>query len=147
MWTIGHGKPESFLETLCTEDGVKNFLEEDRRQPTEDYATDEMRDKFIARMKRDGFQAPQNWYRSMMHGEQDIANKAVPKENITINIPTLFFGGSRDMVCRPELLGPSVEAGLLPQLKTVIVDAGHWSILAKPKEFGEALTGWLKDNF
>jgi soluble epoxide hydrolase/lipid-phosphate phosphatase len=106
-----------------------------------------MRDKFVARMKRDGFQAPQNWYVSMMKGEQDVANMAIAKENITVNVPTLFFGGTRDMVCRPELLGPSQEAGLLPHLKTVTVDAGHWSILAKPKEFGEALTGWLKENF
>lgn len=147
LFTIGHGNPETWLETFCKEDGVKNFLEEDRRQPVESYATDEMREKFIARMKKDGFQAPQNWYVSMVKGEQDIANKSVPKENIVINVPTLFFGGTKDMVCRPELLGPSQEAGLLPHLKTVTVDAGHWSILAKPKEFGETLTGWLKDNF
>lgn len=87
------------------------------------------------------------WYISMLQGEQDVADNAVPKENITVNVPTLFFGGTRDMICRPELLGPSITAGLLPHLKTVNVDGGHWAMLAKPKEFGEALIEWLKENF
>lgn len=132
---------------MCKEDGVKNFLEEDRRQPVEPYVTDEMREKFLARMKKDGFQAPQQWYISMVNGEQDVANKAIPKENIMINVPILFFGGTRDMVCRAELIGQPQAAGLLPHLKTVTVDSGHWSLLAKPKEFGETLTAWLKENF
>jgi soluble epoxide hydrolase/lipid-phosphate phosphatase len=147
LWTVAHGKPETWLDTLCKPDGVKNFLLEDRRQPVEPYATDEMREKFVSRMRRDGFEGPQQWYRAMAFGEQDIANKAIPQENIVVKVPTLFFGGTRDMVCRPELLGPSQEAGLLPHLKTVTVDAGHWSLLAKPKEFGEALTSWLKEEF
>jgi soluble epoxide hydrolase/lipid-phosphate phosphatase len=135
------------LETLCKKDGVKNFLEEDRRQPVESYATDEMRDKFVSRMKKDSFQAPQQWYISMVNGEQNVADKSIPQENVVINVPTLFFGGTRDMVCRPELIGQSQAAGLLPHLKIVTVDAGHWSLLAKPKEFGEALTTWLTESF
>lgn len=147
VFTIGHGKPESWKDLLCKEDGVKNFLEEDRRQPVESYVTDEMRDKFIARMKRDSFQGPQQWYRAMINLEQYRADQHVPKENIVVNVPTLFFGGARDYVGRAEAIKPSQEAGLLPHLKIVTVDAGHWSMLAKPKEFGEALTGWLKENF
>jgi hypothetical protein len=27
------------------------------------------------------------------------------------------------------------------------VDAGHWSMLAKPKEVGEIFVKWLGDNF
>jgi len=128
-------------------DGAKHYLEEDRRQPVEAYATNEMREKFIARMKRDSFEGPQQWYRAMMNGEQDIADKSIPKENAVVRVPTLFFGGARDMAARPENLGPSQKAGLLPHLKIVTVDAGHWALLAKPTEFGEALTGWLKENF
>jgi soluble epoxide hydrolase / lipid-phosphate phosphatase len=147
LFDLSNAAPETWLDTLCKKDGVKHILENDIRLPVEPYATDEMRTKFVARMKRDGFEAPQQWYRSMALGEQDIANKSVPEANIVINVPTLFFGGTRDMVCRPELLGPSVEAGLLPQLKTVTVDAGHWALHAKPKEFGDALMEWLKENF
>jgi len=147
MFTLAHGKPESWLETLCKEDGAKHYLEEDRRQPVEAYATAELREEFIARMQRDGFEGPQQWYRAMLNGEQDKAAKAIPKENYVVHVPTLFFGGSKDMAARPENLIPSQKAGLLPHLKTVTVDAGHWALLAKPTEFGETLTGWLKENF
>jgi pimeloyl-ACP methyl ester carboxylesterase len=147
MFTLAHAKPETWLKTLCKADGAKHYLEEDRRQPVEVYATDEMREHFIARMKRDSFEGPQQWYRAMVNGEQDIADKSVPKDNIAVHVPTLFFGGARDMAARPENLGPSQKAGLLPHLKIVTVDAGHWALLAKPTEFGEALSGWLKENF
>ena len=147
LFTAIHGEPQTLLETLCKQDGIKNYLEQDRRQPVESYATEEMRKNWVARLEKDSFQAPQNWYRSMVNGEQDIANQAVPEQNIVVKVPTLFFGGTQDKVCRPELLGPSQEAGLLPHLKIVTVNAGHWSMLAKPKEFGKALTDWLKENF
>lgn len=83
----------------------------------------------------------------MTFGAQDAASEAVPKENIKIDVPFLFFGGTRDMVCRPELMQPSVDAGLLPHAKIVTVDAGHWCMHKKPKEFGEAVVSWLKENF
>ena len=119
LFTIVHGKPESWLETMCVQDGVKTYLEANKTQPVEAYVTPAMREDFLKRLKQDSLQAPQQWYRSMVQGEQDIANKSIPEANIVVNVPTLFFGGTRDMVCRPELLGPSVQAGLLPHLKTV----------------------------
>ncbi len=51
------------------------------------------------------------------------------------------------MVCRPEFMKGSEDAGLLPQSRNVTVDAGHWCMFKKPKEFGEAIQGWLKENF
>ena len=72
-------------------------------------------------MSRDKFDAPQCWYKSMTQGYQDEANKSIADENIKINVPCLFFGGTRDFVCRPELMGPAMEAGLVPDLKTVTV--------------------------
>ena len=132
---------------MCTENGVKTFLEANKKQPVEPYATPAYLSSFLTRMSRDSFHAPQQWYRSMALGEQDIANKSVPAENVIVNVPTLFWGGSRDMVCRPELLGPSVEKGLLPRLKTVVVEEGHWALLARPREFGEALMEWLREEF
>lgn len=147
MWCVAHGKPETWLDTLCEPDGVRNFLLEDRRQPTEPYATEERKKAWIERMKRDKFEGPQCWYKAMMYGAQDEANKSIAPENIKINVPALFFGGKRDFVCRPELMGPAIEAGLVPDLKTVLVDSGHWSMHANPKEFGEAIVGWLKEKF
>ena len=147
FWTILHGEPESWLQTLCAPDGIRNFLLADKRQPVQAYATEELKQEWLGQFKRDGFNGPLNYYRSTAFGAQDAAIKAIPKENIPVKVPFLFFGGKRDMVCRPELLQSSIDAGLLPNLTHVVVDTGHWSYLSHPKEFGETLIKWLKSNF
>ena len=148
MWDVAHGEPETWLDTLCKPDGVRNFLLADKRQPTMSYATEERKQKWIASLKQPpGFDAPLNYYRSMVFNVQDEANEHIPKENIPINVPFLCWGGQRDYVCRPELLQMSIDAGLIPDHTKVVVDSGHWAHLDKPKEFGEALVGWLKGKF
>jgi soluble epoxide hydrolase / lipid-phosphate phosphatase len=82
----------------------------------------------------------------MTFGAQDESSKKAA-ENIVVKVPFLYFGGTRDMVCRPELMKGSEDAGLLPHSKTVTVDAGHWCIYKRPKETGEAILGWLNETF
>ena len=82
----------------------------------------------------------------MTFGAQD-ENSKIAAENIVIKVPLLFFGGTRDMVCRPELMKGPEDAGLLPHSKTVTVDAGHWCMFKKPKEYGETVVGWLSETF
>ena len=82
----------------------------------------------------------------MTFGAQDASSEKA-KENIVVKVPFLFFGGTRDLVCRPKFLKVSQDAGLLPHAKSITVDAGHWCMFKRPKEFGEAVTGWLKENF
>ena len=82
----------------------------------------------------------------MVFGAQEASSEKAA-ENKVVKVPFLFFGGARDMVCRPELMQPSVDAGLLPHSKIVTVDAGHWCMFKRPKEFGEAIQGWLKQTF
>ncbi len=147
MWDVAHGEPESWLETLCKPDGVRNFLLADKKQPTMSYATEERKQKWLESFRQPpGFDAPLNYYRSITGGVQDESNKQIPKDNIRINVPLLFFCGQRDYVCRPEFLQPSVDAGLIPDCTQVVVDSGHWAHLDKPKEYGEALVGWLKEK-
>ena len=82
----------------------------------------------------------------MTFGAQN-ASSVKAAENIVVKVPFLFFGGMRDMVCRPEFMKGPEDAGLLPQSKTITTDAGHWCMFKKPKEFGETLLGWLKETF
>jgi soluble epoxide hydrolase / lipid-phosphate phosphatase len=147
LWTVLHGEPETWLDILCSPDGLRNFLLADKRQPVQAYATEDMKRVWIDQFERGGFDGPLNYYRSTAFGVQDEVSKAIPKENIKVKVPFLFFGGKRDMVCRPELLQSSIDAGLLPDVTSLIVDTGHWSYLSHPKEFGEALVGWLKSKF
>ena len=76
-------------------------------------------------------------------------NKTAAKaaENMVVKVPFLFFGGTRDMVCRPEFMKGSQDAGFLPDCEVITVDAGHWCMFKKPKEFGEAITKWLKEKY
>lgn len=148
MWQMAHGYPETWLETFCKPDGVRDFLVNDKSQPTMPYATEERKQKWMASRKLPpGFDAPLNYYRSLAEGVQDEANKNIAPENIPINVPFLFFGGQRDYVCRPEMMKPILAQGLIPDYTEVVVDSGHWAHLDKPKEFGEGLLAWLKEKF
>ena len=148
MWTMAHGEPETWLDNFCKDGGARNFLTSDKRQPTMAYATEERKQRWMASRKMaPGFDAPLNYYRSITTGVQDEAGKNIPKQDIPVHVPLLFFGGQRDYVCRPEMMQPSVDAGLIPDCTMVVVDSGHWAHLDKPKEFGEGLVKWLKEKF
>lgn len=146
-WTMCHGEPELWLETMTVQDGARNYLLADGRRPVQAYATAERRRKWLEQFGGDGFDAPLNYYRSVVSGVQDRANAQIPRENYVVKVPHLFFGATRDFVCRPEFHDLSLKAGLLPDCTTVIVDSGHWAHLALPKEFGVALMDWLKVKF
>jgi soluble epoxide hydrolase / lipid-phosphate phosphatase len=148
FWAVAHGEPETWLDTFCKPDGMRNFLLNGKTQPTMAYATEARKQTWLASRKlAPGFDAPLNYYRAMKDGVQDRANKNIPKENVAIKVPFLFFGGQRDYVCRPELMGVSLQAGLIPDCTQVVVDSGHWAHLDKSKEFGEAVTKWLREKF
>ncbi len=147
LWDAAHGEPETWLETLCREDGLRNFVTRDKRQLVQAYATPERREAWLRSMAAGGFDAPLNYYRAMAFGVQNQAERDIDPKNIAVNVPFFFFGGKRDLVCKPELLRARVDAGLVPDYRTVIVDSGHWAHLALPDVFGEALIAWLKEKF
>src|SRR6202000_666890 len=95
FWTAIHGEPETWLELLCAPDGLRNFLLADKRQPVQAYATEERKRVWMDQFKRDGFDGPLNYYRSTAFGVQDEVNRAIPKGNIKVNVPFLFFGAKR----------------------------------------------------
>jgi pimeloyl-ACP methyl ester carboxylesterase len=147
MWTMMNGEPETWLQTMAVEDGVRNFLLQDKRQPVMAYGTEERRQRWLQHISRGGMTGPLNYYRASVSGTQAKAEAMVPPENRVVRVPHLFFGGRRDFVCRPELCDDAVKAGWLPDCTKVVVDSGHWAHLDKPKEFGEALLGWLRAKF
>lgn len=147
MWDMVHGEPDTWLETLCNTAGARRFVSQGHRQLTMSYATEERRQKWIAEFRRGGFDAPLNYYRSMLLGVQDGADAVVPDKHYKIEAPFLFWGGQRDFVCRPELLQTSIDNGLVPDCRIVVVDDGHWSHLSLPNRFGETVIGWLEEKF
>ncbi|KUI71017.1 Bifunctional epoxide hydrolase 2 [Cytospora mali] len=139
--------PGAWMATFCAKDGVRRALEtrgeglDIKRRP---YATEEMKNAFVGRVKRDGFDAPVCWYKSHVFGCQ---SEEPNPENAVVNVPTLFLGYPEDVIGRKENILPSVQAGLLPQLTNVTLNGAHWGLLENPKEFGEAVTQWLDEAY
>ncbi|KAK1973508.1 Alpha/Beta hydrolase protein [Colletotrichum cereale] len=150
VYAVGFGEPETWLETFCTPDGMRRFISEGRTQPTLPFATPEHKADFMERFSKDedgGFAAPSCMYKAMASGIQAEADKNVAEEAKTVKVPVLYWGGTRDFVCRPEMLQKSIDDGLLPDVKSVTRDGGHWACLEKPDEFGQDVVGWLQERF
>lgn len=147
VYTAAHGQPETWLDNWCTPDGMRKWVSEGRTQPTLPYANGEHKADFMERFSKDGLDAPSCWYKAFTFNIQSEADKAVAEEAKTINVPTYFWGGEQDFVCRPVALQPVIAAGLLPQIKVQTREGGHWALLEKPKVFGEDVLGWLQETY
>ncbi|KAF9872949.1 putative epoxide hydrolase [Colletotrichum karsti] len=148
VYSIAFGDPEAWPGVLCTPDGMRKWVSEGRTHPTLPYATAEHKADFMGRLGEEpGFDAPLRWYKAMVVGVQNEAERSVPAEGNVVEMPTLFWGGEQDYVCRAAGLEPHVDAGLLPKLKTVTREGGHWALLERPAEFGQDVVAWLQEAF
>ncbi|ROV93601.1 hypothetical protein VMCG_08114 [Cytospora schulzeri] len=142
MYDILHA-PEAWSSVICPKDALRKALETRgegfaiKRRP---YATEEMRNTFVERIRRDGFDAPLCWYKSHVLGHQ--SDESDP-DNQVVNVPTLFLGYPEDVLCPEEVILSSVRTGFLPQLTSITLNGAHWGLVEHPKEFGEAVTQWL----
>jgi len=81
-------------------------------------------------------------------GIQYQSDKELPAGVEKMKVPVLYIGAKDDVVCRPESMVPSIQAGLLPQLEQAeMLDAGHWVPYEKPVEVVERIAGWLKKHW
>ena len=101
-------------------------------------------DYFVAEFERSGFRGPINRYRNH---DRDFAYLS-QFNGRTIDQPSLFIGGERDLVL--TMFGRS---DFVPLMKTQLTDlrghdvlpgCGHWTQQEKPAEVNERLLAWLK---
>jgi soluble epoxide hydrolase/lipid-phosphate phosphatase len=78
-----HGNPESWMEMMCVEDGLKNWLLQDKTQPLASYASEAMKRDFVAQMSKGGFAAPLCWYQATMGSVQYDSEQDVPPRAAT----------------------------------------------------------------
>lgn len=147
VYTVAFSDPHTWLINWCSPDGMRRYITEGRTQPTLPYADATHKKEFMDRLSRDGFEAPSCWYKSFRHGIQAEADNMVAEKNKMITVPVLFWGGEQDFVCRPSALQKSIDAGLLPDLKKVTREGGHWALLEKPTEFGQDILAWLRETY
>ncbi|KAH9238765.1 hypothetical protein K456DRAFT_1720390 [Colletotrichum gloeosporioides 23] len=148
VYCAAFGDPASWRDTFTSPGGMRRWVTEGRTQPTLPYATAEHKADFMERLgKEPGFEAPQCWYKSMVSQVQNEADKLIAEDAVAVKVPVLYWGGEQDAVCRPAGLQPSIEAGLLPHLKAVTRDGGHWALLETPAVFGQDVLAWLEETF
>lgn len=147
LWTILHGSGESMIKTFGTKDGMKIFLEEDKTQEVQHYATDHRKAEFLNQFREGGMTAPLCWYKAQAFNIHFEAEKSIPKDLYVVNKPVLFIGGKHDKVGLTSAIRQTESLGLLPKLTVVEMDAAHWVMLAKPKEVGETILNWLEKTF
>lgn len=139
--------PHAWRETMCADGGARKVLEgrgEGFGLAPRPYATPALKQAFVDRFRRDGFEGAVNWYRSYVLNLQD--DEPDPA-NAVINVPTLFVGYTEDIVCLKDAILPAQAAGLVPQLTNVTLEGGHWGLLQDPEAFGNAVTEWLGKNY
>lgn len=148
VYCMAFGDPRTWLETMTAPGGARQFVSESRVQPTLPFATGEHKRDFMDRLgKEGGFAAPSCWYKAFAFGVQDEADRQVADENKVIRVPVLYWGGEGDVVGRPDRLQLPLDAGLLPDVKSITRDGGHWALLERPGVFGEDILGWLQERF
>lgn len=107
------------------------------------WLTDEDIDYYAGEFARSGFRGPLNRYRNHERDHAFLRSKGDP----TINQPSLFVGGSRDLVLK-MLPGIDIVARMRTHLtdlrNAVILDGcGHWTQQERPQEVNEHLIDWL----
>jgi soluble epoxide hydrolase / lipid-phosphate phosphatase len=98
-------------------------------------------------MSRDGFAAPLCYYRALIEGVFHEQEKDLAAERYIIKVPYLFIAAMQNVVCVLQAIEGSKKLGLTLKLTVKQVDAGHWCMLASPKEVGEIFIKWLEENY
>ncbi|KAH7193997.1 Alpha/Beta hydrolase protein [Fusarium flagelliforme] len=147
IYDAAFGDPYTWLDNWVSPGGMRKFISEGRTQPTLPFTTPEHKLDFMERYAKEGaFAAMSCWYKAFAANVQSMSDKNISEDAKTVNVPALFWGGEQDFVCRPAALQDSIDAGLLPDVKSVVRQGGHWALLERPKEFGEDVLQWLEST-
>lgn len=129
----------------CRYGALRDFVENNRRVPLHPYAEDPaIKDSWIARFTRNGFEAPLQWYIAHVRRLHWAVEKELPKERHKITVPLLFIGATRDAGSPTSAIWQPHRAGLLPTLVVKEVESGHWQTLEVPEQTGPLMVSWLQ---
>lgn len=152
------GKDIWMREMFCTPNAMRDYVTQtgawkDRVVELKKYAKEDPKifDRFKERMSRDGFEGPVQYYNSLKNNTmlEDERALCAKKEDKRVDVPLLFIGQTGDWVCRTDLMGDAVEAGLVDKgrLTEKVVQAGHWVLYEKPDDVASIIKEWLGINF
>ena len=168
FWEVNNGNYPSPLpedngrdiwmrEMFCTKNAMREYITQTGKYknytvPLKEYPKGEdLKQKFIERMSRDGFEGPVCYYHSlanntMIEDERALCEKGPNGEDQrVVDVPMLYIGQTGDWVCRTDLMEDS--NGLVKDLELKTVEAGHWCLYEKPEEIAKVLGDWLSKRF
>lgn len=151
LYSAMHGQGAAMRKFFTGPGVMRNYLENGNAEEIKlrPYAQeDQFKRDFIERFTRDGFEGPQCWYKAAVQNCQYQCDSQLPKGVDKVEVPVLYIGATDDAICRPEVLYPSIQAGLLPKLEQAeMIDAGHWIPYEKPQEVAVRIEAWLKRHY
>lgn len=142
-----HGAPTGWMrEIFCARGGMRKWLlDEERKVELCSYAQDPaLRQTFVERFQRDGFEGPLCYYKAANSTVQYDALKDLTKEQLTVQVPVLYIACTQDAVCLPVLIQAAKQGGYLPDLEEATIDSRHWSPLEKPDEVSALILSFLE---
>ena len=152
-----NGRDIWMREMFCVPNGMREYITQTGKYasytvPLKPYAEDaELKKRFIDRMTRSGLEGPVCYYHSLkkntMLEDEKALCKAPDNADKKITVPHLFIGQTGDWVCRTDLTGDAIKAGLVDDVEEKAVQAGHWVLYEKPQETAELISNWLSHKF
>lgn len=149
MWQALHGDVDEWMKRLfCVPDAMRNFLTDGKDVPLKEYAKKDLwRDEFLKRYSTEDFGTSLQMYKATAYSIQQASDTELSKGDVTISDPLLYVYCSQDAVCMREMMIPAKEQGLVPHLKEVVVDCGHWSPMEKPGEISQHIRDFLIESY
>ena len=149
MFMLLHGGGQRMKDVLCVEGGIERWLAGTDEVEVLLYAREQgFREAWVGRLRKDGWTAPLNWYKATTANlslDEDKAALAAGRH--VVKVPYLFLGATEDPLAPTAAVHGLQAQGLLEDVTVKEVGAGHWCMLEKPQEVGEAVVAWLEDAF
>ncbi|KFY61016.1 hypothetical protein V496_05179 [Pseudogymnoascus sp. VKM F-4515 (FW-2607)] len=147
MWQVLHGDAEDWMRKMfCVPNAMQDFLLGTEQVPLKDYAKQiNYIDWFIHQFRPGEFASALQSYKATVWNIQYISDMTISKMDLDIKVPLLFIGCTGDAVCTPGSMDAAKQQGLVPYLKEVTIESGHWSPMEKPVEVAKHIKVFLGD--
>lgn len=145
MWQALHGDEEDWMKKIfCVPNAMRDFLLGTEQVPLKDYAKQPInKDRFMDQFRPGEFASALQAYKAAAGNVQHESDATISRNELDIRVPLLFIVCTKDDVCTPGLMEPAKQHGLVPYLKEVTIECGHWSPLEKPDEIAKHVKDFL----
>ncbi|GJE94745.1 alpha/beta hydrolase [Phanerochaete sordida] len=133
---------DAWLTWLMQRGKAAECIETDVLLGRPDWLPENEYDKVRKDLLTNGVASQVLWYKNEMEGNDLEENLNMSKDLYTINVPSLFVGAKKDVLCVEVATLPTMQKRA-KALKIVSLDAGHYLQLECADEVNKTLAEWL----